>query len=73
MRVDYDPKADAVYIRLSRARPDGAVEIAPGVHADTTAEGRLVGIEILGASGHMDLGEVFKYEVKVAGARRKRS
>ncbi|MFT8245576.1 DUF2283 domain-containing protein [Roseomonas sp. BN140053] len=46
----YDPEADALYITLM---PRGTVvaetrEVAPGVMHDLDAEGRLVGIEILG-------------------------
>ena len=46
MRVQYDAKHDIAYIRFSRKKPDGAIEIDEGVVLDTTAENEIVGIEI---------------------------
>jgi uncharacterized protein YuzE len=48
--TSYDPEADAMYVRLA---PKGVAiaetrEVQPGVMLDLDADGRLVGIEILG-------------------------
>ena len=65
MKVYYDKKADAVYLQLSAEKPDGVVEVSEGVNLDTTQDGRVVGIEILDASKHIDLEKLLpvKYEL----------
>ena len=50
MRLTYDPDADASYLKVSDARIDRTIEIAPDVFIGLTAEGELVGIEILRSS-----------------------
>lgn len=63
MKVQYDGKVDAVYIKLGNQKPDGVVEIAEGVNLDTTAGNRIVGIEILDASKRMDINTILTYEL----------
>ena len=63
MRVQYDDEVDAVYIKLGNQKPDGVVEIAEGVNLDTTAEDKIVGIEILNASKKMDIRTILRYEL----------
>ena len=73
MRIEYDRQADALYIRLSLRQPDGAVEVKPYMHIDTTADDEVVGIEVLQASQHLDLAEVLRWEASVddvAGAEK---
>ena len=54
MHVTYDPKADAVYIRLRKDTFRTEFDSSTGVALDYDVEGRLVGIEILYASVHFD-------------------
>ena len=63
MKVQYDEKVDAVYIKLGNQKPDGVVEIAEGVNLDTTAGNKIVGIEILDASKRMDIKTILTYEL----------
>jgi uncharacterized protein YuzE len=52
MKIEYDAEVDALYIRL-RPAPEEGVEnrpISDDVTADYGPDGKLVGIEILGAS-----------------------
>jgi uncharacterized protein YuzE len=63
MKVQYDEEVDAVYIKLGNQKPDGVVEIAEGVNLDTTAENKIVGIEILNASKKMDIKTILAYEL----------
>jgi uncharacterized protein YuzE len=49
MRLTYDPEADATYLKVSDGQVDRTNEIAPDVFVDLTADGDLVGIEILNA------------------------
>ncbi len=43
----YDPEADAAYLRAGQGEITRTEEVAPGIVLDFTAEGGLVGIEIL--------------------------
>jgi uncharacterized protein YuzE len=63
MKVHYDDKVDAVYIKLGSQKPDGVVEISEGVNLDTTAENKIVGIEILSASKRMNIKTILSYEL----------
>lgn len=50
MRLTYAPEADAASLKVSNGQVDRTNEIAPDVFVDLTAEGDLVGLEILNAS-----------------------
>jgi uncharacterized protein YuzE len=50
MRVTYDPAADALYVYVCDAEVAETREVAPDFNLDLSAEGDVVGIEILGAS-----------------------
>ena len=54
MKIEYDPKADAMYIRLIAGTVDSSDEIRPGVVFDFDAEGRVLGIEMLDVSLRTD-------------------
>lgn len=58
-RVIYDPEADAMAIRLPQL---GAVyaeseEVAPGVIVDFDAQGRVIGLQVLGVRHIMAMAE----------------
>ena len=65
MKVHYDSEVDAIYIKLSNQKPDGVVEISEGVNLDTTAENKIVGIEILNASKKMNIKTILSYELEL--------
>ncbi len=50
MKIEYDSKADAIYIRLSSGTVADSDEVRPNVFLDTDANGRVLGIEMLGVS-----------------------
>jgi uncharacterized protein YuzE len=55
MKLHYYPETDSLYIELS-ARPSAETrEIADGLNADFDTAGNLVGLDIDGASGKLDL------------------
>jgi uncharacterized protein YuzE len=64
MKVCYDKKVDALYIKLGNKSPDGVVEISEGVNLDTTSDGKIVGIEILNASKKMDINTILSYQLE---------
>jgi uncharacterized protein YuzE len=65
MKVHYDSEVDAIYIKLSNQKPDGVVEISEGVNLDTTADNKIVGIEILHASKKMNIKTILSYELEL--------
>ena len=55
MKLHYYAETDSLYIEL-RADPGVETrEVAPGVNADLDAAGRVVGLDIDGASNKLDL------------------
>ena len=64
MKITYDAKVDAAYIRLSDLEPAGVVEVKEGVNLDVTDDDQIVGIEILDASKHLPLETLYRYELE---------
>ena len=54
MKIEYDPKADAIYIRLIAGTVVESDEVRPGVVFDLDAAGRVLGIEMLDVSQRTD-------------------
>ena len=63
MKVSYDRAADALYVSLNDERPEGVVEVRDEVNLDVTADGRIIGIEILDASRKIDLKTLLSYNL----------
>lgn len=63
MKITYHEKIDLLYIRLD-ARPQQVInrEISEDIILDIGDEGRIVGIEILGASERLRLSELLPVE-----------
>ena len=49
MKIEYDGKADALYIQFRRAVVEDNMDVEEGVNVDLDKEGHIVGIEILAA------------------------
>ncbi|MBV5308497.1 DUF2283 domain-containing protein [Chromatium okenii] len=65
MNVQYDQEVDALYLRFSDQVPDGVIEMAEGVNLDTTAEGKITGIEILQASKKLNVDTILSYVLEL--------
>ena len=50
MKIEYDPKSDALYVRLNEKTILESEQIRPGIILDYDAEGNVSGIEVLSAS-----------------------
>ena len=50
MQIDYDPQADAIYIRLRDGNVDDTREISKYIYVDVDESGVPLGLEILFAS-----------------------
>lgn len=60
VKVEYDDKADAMYIWLRKAKYDISEELAENVILDLDKNGRIIGIEVLGASKNLGKDLVMK-------------
>lgn len=63
MKVAYDKNVDAVYLELSKLKPEGVIELADGINIDVTADGKIIGIELLDASKKISLDALLTYEI----------
>ena len=70
MKIEYDSESDALYIKLNNKKPDHVVDVAGNrwVRADVTKEGKVVGIEMLFASGYVD-GDLKQYDPDLKPAK----
>ena len=50
MQIEYDPEADALYIRFRNTTPADNRDVEEGITVDLDAQKQLVGIEILHVS-----------------------
>jgi len=50
MRIDYDPKVDALNITFRGGKVEKTVELAPEVNLDLDSKGRPLYLEIIGAA-----------------------
>ena len=53
VRVEYDEKADAMYVWVRRGKYDVSEELAENVILDLDKKGRIIGIEVLDASKNL--------------------
>jgi uncharacterized protein YuzE len=67
MKIRYDPKVDALYIRLRDGEIDESDEVSEGVVMDYDNAGLLMGIEILDASRVLG-GREMKVELALSDA-----
>ena len=66
MKIEYDPKADAMYIRLAAGEVVDSDEVRPGVVLDLDAQGRVLGIEMLDVSSRTDNPRELAFEMLVS-------
>ena len=50
MKIEFDPVADALYVRLSDQEIIESEQVQPGVILDFDTSGKVVGVEILSVS-----------------------
>ncbi len=64
MRITYDPKYDLLYIKLGEAEKVTCKEVDEDITFDVDSSGKLVGIEVLSASEHINLAALLPVEIK---------
>ena len=50
MKLEYDPTADALYVRLNENKILESEQVQPGIVLDFDESGKVVGVEILAVS-----------------------
>jgi len=63
MKVQYDPSADAMYIRLAEGTVADSDEVRDGVVLDYDANGKVLGIEVLKLSQRADKPHEMAFEL----------
>jgi len=63
MKITYDKKVDAMYIRLKKGRYDHSKKVTDDILVDVSSKGEVLGLEILDASDN--IGKVKKERIPV--------
>ncbi len=58
MKISYDPKADALYIKFQDGTAARTRKVEEGLLVDLDEHGRLYGIEIIGMKGRIPIPEL---------------
>jgi uncharacterized protein YuzE len=66
MKVHFDPKADALYLRLDDSAIVESEEVHPGVILDFNADDEVVGIEILRVAKRVPSADLTQLQFQVA-------
>jgi uncharacterized protein YuzE len=66
MRVHFDEKADALYVRLDESRIIDSEEVRPGIVLDFDENDQVVGIEILRVKDRVPLANLKQIQFEVA-------
>ena len=69
MKIKYDSKADAIYIRFQSRKYDVSKEIEDGIIVDYTSDGKIIGIEILNLSQKVDPKDIEEIIVSIPIAK----
>jgi len=66
MKIHFDEKADALYLRLDDSKVVESEEVQPNIVLDFNAQNRVVGIEILHVKEHVPLEDLKKMQFEIA-------
>jgi uncharacterized protein YuzE len=59
MKIEYDKEVDALHIRIQEEDVARTQEVSDGVNLDLDEQGRLIGLEVLGASEPYASADIF--------------
>ncbi len=68
MEIDYDPQADAIYVRLREGEVDDTREINKYIYVDVDETGLPIGLEILFASQILESEDVTSVTLNIGRA-----
>jgi uncharacterized protein YuzE len=66
MKMHYDQKTDALYLRLDESRIIESAEVQPGIVLDYDANNQVVGVEILRVKERVPSADLKHLDFKVA-------
>jgi uncharacterized protein YuzE len=66
MKVHFDEKADALYLRLDESKIVESEEVQPGIVLDYNEQSQVVGIEILRVKSRVPLANLKQMQFEVA-------
>ena len=66
MRIHYDEKVDALYLRLDESKVVESEQVKPGIVVDFNAKRQIVGIEVLGLKRRVPKGDLKQLKFLVA-------
>ena len=69
MKLHYYPETDNLYIELRGVPSAETREIAPGLNVDFDGDGNVVGLDIDGASGKLELGSLEVNDLPLASLK----
>ena len=64
MKIEYDKKADALYIQLKEAVVEDSIDVEEGVVVDVDAESHIIGLEVLNASKRLTLSDLTNISIE---------
>ena len=64
MKIEYSKNADALYIRLRKAKIVDSMDIEEGVTVDLDENNHIVGLEVLDASERLDISELVNISIE---------
>ncbi|HEY4482128.1 MAG TPA: DUF2283 domain-containing protein [Candidatus Brocadiaceae bacterium] len=59
MKIEYDKEVDSLYIRIQEKEVSHTKELEEGINLDMDDEGRIIGLEIIGATEKYNLKDIF--------------
>jgi uncharacterized protein YuzE len=66
MRLHYDEKADALYLRLDDSKIEASQEVRPGIVLDFNAQNQVVAIEVLRLKARFPSADVKRLRFEIA-------
>jgi len=69
MRIEYDPQADALYLRLKKGRVHETIEVSDGVLVDLDERGDPLGIEVLFVSRRYKTKDLASLSVRLLASK----
>jgi uncharacterized protein YuzE len=66
MRLHYDEKADALYLRLDDSKIEESQEVQPGIVLDFSAQKQVVAIEVLRLKERFPSADIKRLQFEIA-------
>jgi len=67
MKIEYDREVDALYIRIQEKDVYCTKEVDEGINLDMDDQGRIIGLEIIGAVERYDRKDIFNIATENLG------